>query len=94
MTEIAVIVDINYMEDEREAISIFSSIYCEFRLHGYILENRYFIKKSTEDEVKSDIADIMSNLCQFHGKVNMNTFIKNISIVKKSVFKNLKSEFI
>ena len=82
------------MEDEHQAASIFSSIYCEFRLHGYILENRYFIKKTPEEAAKADIKDIMDNLCQFHGKNVMNTFIKNVSIVKKNIFKNLKSEFI
>jgi len=94
MTNIAVIIDINYMEDEHQATSIFSSIYCEFRLHGYILENRYFIKTSTYDNVKSDIKNIMNNLCKIHNKNVINLFIKNISIVKKNIFKNIKSEFL
>jgi hypothetical protein len=92
--EFAIIFDVDYMSDEFQAASIFSSIYCEFRLHRYILENRYFIKKTTKDVVYSDIKDIIKNLCQIHGKEKIDVFIKNISIIDKKILKNIKSEFL
>lgn len=90
----AILVDVNYMEHNEIAASIFASLYCEFRIHGFTLENRMFFKRGTELEIKTDLEDIMKNLSGYHGINTLNIFIKHISMVKKSVFKNIKNKFI
>ena len=92
--EYAILVDVNYMEHNEIASSIFASLYCEFRIHGFTLENRMFIKKGTDANIKSDLSDIMKNLAGYHGTQVLNIFIKHVSMVKKSTFKNIKNDLL
>lgn len=92
--EYAILVDVNYMEHNEIAASIFASLYCEFRIHGFTLENRMFIKKGTDTAIKGDLADIIKNLAGYHSAPVLNTFIKHISLVKKNIFKNIKNDLL
>lgn len=92
--EYAILIDMNYVEHNEIAASVFASLYCEFKIYGFTLENRMFVKTGTEAGIKSDLVDIIKNLARYHTMPILNTFIKHISIVNKNIFKNIKDDLL